>query len=209
MIAIYRKSVTDLPYPSIVPRGGMFQRAMISAILAISLVTLPAGAAASDFKCQPVEKKKVKVEGFISKKFKKDRKRIFKEFAEMGHTRTMLRVFPMGDTSDVVAIGRCVPAYIARHVLAKAIEYTGGVGQLVFQDFLHGHWIGIGTTMFDEPSQRKVTEEQVKQLLNPDLSDQEFHALYRKFSVQDELVPYFGLDVPNIKIPGARTTLSP
>ena len=185
----------------------MVQRAMISAILVIFLVTPPIGIAASASECKPVEKKKVKVEGFISKEFKKDRKKIFKEFAEMGHTRTALRVFPMGKTSDVVGVGRCVPAYIARHVLVKAIEYTGGVGNLVVQDFLPEHWIGIGTTMFDEPSQQKVSAEQVQQLLNPDLGDKEFHALYRKFSVQDELVPFFGLKVPNAKIPGANTIL--
>ena len=185
----------------------MVQRAMISAILAIFLVTPSIGIAASASECKPVEKKKVKVEGFISKEFKKDRKKIFKEFAEMGHTRTALRVFPMGKTSDVVGVGRCVPAYIARHVLVKAIEYTGGVGNLVVQDFLPEHWIGIGTTMFDEPSQQKVSAEQVQQLLNPDLGDKEFHALYRKFSVQDELVPFFGLKVPNAKIPGASTIL--
>ena len=185
----------------------MVQRAMISAILAIFLVTPPIGIAASASECKPVEKKKVKVEGFISKEFKKDRKKIFKEFAEMGHTRTALRVFPMGKTSDVVGMGRCVPAYIARHVLVKAIEYTGGVGNLVVQGFLPEHWIGIGTTMFDEPSQQKVSAEQVQQLLNPDLGDKEFHALYRKFSVQDELVPFFGLKVPNAKIPGASTIL--
>ena len=185
----------------------MVQRAMISAILVIFLVTPPIGIAASASECKPVEKKKVKVEGFISKEFKKDRKKIFKEFAEMGHTRTALRVFPMGKTSDVVGVGRCVPAYIARHVLVKAIEYTGGVGNLVVQDFLPEHWIGIGTTMFDEPSQQKVSAEQVQQLLNPDLGDKEFHALYRKFSVQDELVPFFGLKVPNAKIPGASTIL--
>ena len=156
----------------------------------------------AETECQTVKKKKVKVEGYISKKFRKERKKIAKEFIEMGDTRTALRAFPMGNASDVVAVGRCVPAYIARHVLATAIKYTGGVGSLVVQDFVHGHWIGIGTTMFDEPSQRKVTTEQVNQLLNPDLDDNNFHALYRKFSKQNELVPFFGLDVPNAKIPG-------
>ena len=117
----------------------------------------------------------------------------------------------MGNTSDVVAVGRCVPVHIAQHVLTTAIKYTGGVGSLVVQEFVHGHWIGIGTTMFDEPSQKKVTEEQVQQLLNPDLGDKKFHMLYRKFSKQNKLVPYFGLEVPNAKIPGNTnsTVLSP
>jgi len=44
-----------------------------------------------------------------------------------------------------------------------------------------------------------VTQEQVKQLMDPALGDEEFHALYRKFSVQDDLVPYFGLKTKNVK----------
>ena len=187
----------------------MLHRILVLAVFITFLFDLKVSATELAGKCQPVEKKKVKVEGFISKKFKKERKKIAKEFSELGNTRTALRAFPMGDTSDVIAVGRCVPARIAQHVLTMAIKYTSGVGSLVVQDFLHGHWIGIGTTMFDEPSQKKVTAEQVKQLLNPSLSDKEFHNLYRKFSKQNKLVPYFGLDVPNAKIPGASTTLSP
>lgn len=149
--------------------------------------------------CVPVDKKPVKVEGWISKKFKKDRKQIFKEFGALGNTKVRLRVFPMGDTAKVVAIGRCVPAYIARHILKLALDYTAGIESLVNQAFVSGHWTGIGTTMFDEPSQQKVDEAQVKALLNPDLSTEEFHALYQKFSIQDETVPFFGLDRPNAK----------
>ena len=84
----------------------------------------------------------------------------------MGHTRVALRPFPMGDkTAKVVAIGRCVPAYIARHVLQMTLKYTSGVESLVTQAFISGHWFGVGVTMFDEPSQQKVSPEQVQQLL--------------------------------------------
>ena len=149
--------------------------------------------------CEPVEQKGVKVEGYISKKFRKQKRAIIKEFKEIGHTRTAIRPFPMGKTAKVIAIGRCVPAYIARHVMAKALQYTSGIESLVNQAFLHTHWIGIGTTMFDEPSQQLVTPEQVKQLMNPSLGDEEFHKLYRRFSVQDETVPYFGQTPKNVK----------
>lgn len=149
--------------------------------------------------CKPVEEKKVKVEGYISKKFKKHKRRIIKEFTELGHTRASIRPFPLGKTAKVVGIGRCVPSYIAQHVMRKAMQYTSGIESLVNQTFLHTHWIGIGTTTFDEPSQQTVTEEQVKQLLNPDLSNEAFHAMYRKFSIQDDTVPYFGLTPDNAK----------
>ena len=187
----------------------MFQRTTALIIFCVFIFYFQTSVVAAKVECKSVEEKKVKVEGFISKKFKKARKKIAKEFSEMGNTRTALRVFPMGDTSDVVAVGRCVPARIAQHVIRTATKYTKGVGSLVVQEFLHGHWIGVGITMFDEPSQKKVTAEQVQQLLDPDLGDKKFHMLYRKLSKQNELVPYFGLKVPNVKIPGASTTLSP
>ena len=149
--------------------------------------------------CEPVEEKSIKIEGYISKKYKRQKREIIKEFKEIGYTRTAIRPYPMGETAKVIGIGRCVPAYIARHAMALTLKYTSGIESLVNQTFLHTHWIGIGTTMFDEPSQQLVTEEQVKQLMDPALGDEEFHALYRKFSVQDETVPYFGLTPKNAK----------
>ncbi len=150
-------------------------------------------------KCEPVDKKRIKIEGYISKSYRKQRKQVFKEFAEIGSTRVALRVYPMGETSKVIAVGRCVPAYIAQHIIKKSMEYSTGVESLVQQQFVHTHWVGVGVTMFDEPSQQIVSAEQVQQLLKQDISDEEFHVLYRKLSVPNELVPYFGLKVPNVK----------
>ena len=150
-------------------------------------------------KCEPLDKKKIKIEGYISKKFRKQRKAIFKEFTELGNSKSVLRVYPMGETSKVIAIGKCVPVHIAQHVIKKAIKYSTGVESLVQQQFVHGHWIGVGVTIFDEPSQQLVSSDQVKQLLNPELSSEDFHQLYRKMSIPNELTPFFGLQVPNVK----------
>ena len=150
--------------------------------------------------CEPVDKKRIKIEGYIAKSFRKQRKQVFKEFAAMGSTRVALRVYPMGKTSKVIAIGRCVPAYIAQHIIRKSMEYSTGVESLVQQQFVHTHWVGVGVTMFDEPSQQIVSADQVQQLLRQDISDEEFHILYRKLSVPNDLVPFFGLKSPNVKI---------
>lgn len=176
------------------------RRTIGTALLMMSLTAAP-GFAADPQKpqCQPLGDQSVKVEGYISKKFKKDRKAIYQEFAEMGNTRVALRPFPMGKTAKVVAIGRCVPAYLARHYFKTALKYTSGIDSLVNQAFISQHWVGIGTTIFDEPSQQKINEQQLQQLIEPSLSDAEFHALYRKFSIQDDLVPAFGLQRPNVK----------
>ncbi len=150
-------------------------------------------------KCTPLDKKRIKIEGFISKSYRKQRKQIFKEFGEIGSTRVALRVYPMGETSKVLAVGRCVPAYIAQHIIKKSMQYSTGVASLVQQQFLHTHWVGVGVTMFDEPSQQIVSASQVQQLLRQGITDDDFHSLYRELSVPDERVPYFGLYVPNVK----------
>ncbi|MZG53426.1 MAG: hypothetical protein F3743_07765 [Nitrospinae bacterium] len=170
---------------------------VLGALIILGLFS--AGPAPAQEKCEPLDKKQIKIEGYISKKFRKQRKAIFKEFTEMGNSKSVLRVYPMGETSKVIAIGKCVPVHIAQHVIKKAMKYSTGVESLVQQQFVHGHWIGVGVTIFDEPSQQLVSSEQVKQLLNPELSSEEFHQLYRKLSVPNELTPFFGLQVPNIK----------
>jgi hypothetical protein len=172
-------------------------RSMV-AVLTLFFLLL-SGPTQAQEKCQPLDKKRIKIEGYISKKFRKQRKAVFKEFTELGNSRAALRVYPMGETSKVIAIGKCVPVHIAQHVIKKAMEYSTGVESLVQQQFVHGHWIGVGVTIFDEPSQQLVSSEQVQQMLNPDLSNEEFHKLYLQFSVPNELTPFFGLQVPNIK----------
>ena len=175
-----------------------FGARIISVLMVLGIVG--ASPVFAEKECEPVDKKSIKIEGYISKSFRKQRKQVFKEFLEIGSTRVALRVYPMGETSKVIAVGRCVPAYIAQHIIKKSMEYSTGVESLVQQQFVHTHWVGIGVTMFDELSQQLVTADQVKQLLKQDISDEDFHVLYRKLSVPNELVPFFGLQRPNVKI---------
>ena len=177
---------------------GQFGAGIITVLMVLAI--LGASPVFAEEECEPVDKKRIKIEGYISKSFRKHRKQVFKEFGEIGSTRVALRVYPMGETSKVIAVGRCVPAYIAQHIIKKSIEYSTGVESLVQQQFVHTHWVGVGVTMFDEPSQQIVSVDQVKQLLKPDISDEEFHALYRKLSVPNDLVPFFGLKSKNVKI---------
>jgi len=177
--------------------GGRLVKQVVCALVILNLFIC--NSAGAKEKCQPLTKKRIKIEGYISKKFRKKRKTIIKEFTELGNSKAALRVYPMGETSKVIAIGKCVPVHIAQHVIKKALEYSTGVESLVQQQFVHGHWIGVGVTIFDEPSQQLVSSDQVQLMLNPDLSNEAFHRLYRKLSIPNQLTPFFGLQVPNVK----------
>ena len=119
--------------------------------------------------CSLIENKSVKVEAWLSKRYKKDLQQLRKEFAAMGNTRVTLWIYPAENPSKIVAIGRCVPAYIARHTLRKTIEYYGGVKALVYQGFFSYNWIGIGASLFAESSFQPISLSQLNDLMDHSL----------------------------------------
>tara|TARA_B100000686_G_scaffold349455_1_gene442878 strand:+ start:2352 stop:2906 length:555 start_codon:yes stop_codon:yes gene_type:complete len=153
-------------------------------------------------KCQPLDKRPVKLEVWLSKKYQGDFRYLRKEFGAMGDTKVALWLYPAENPSGSVAIGRCVPAFIARHALQRAMAHTKGVKSLVHQSFFSPHWIGVGTSLFSELSQKKVTTEQVDSLLDDTLTTREFQELYREYTEQEEVVMGFGIEIPNPKLMG-------
>ena len=154
----------------------------------------------TSFKCFPIEENSVKVEAWMSKQYEKNLRQIRKEFSAMGNTRVTLWVYPAENPSKVVAIGRCVPAYIARHMLRKAMEYSGGISSLVNQGFISPNWIGVGISLFAESSFRPVTQGQISRLMDVSLNTKQFQAIYRQFTIQEKKVRAFGLLLDNPKL---------
>lgn len=156
-----------------------------------------AAGARAETQCPSLEEQPIKIDAWISRKFKKQQKAIKKEMGDMEHVKVRLRVFSMAFPAKVMAIGRCVPVKIAQHALRQALKYTAGIKELVNQQLLASYWIGIGTMNFDEYSQRPVSADQVNALLDDSLTTEEFQSLYRKFAKQKETVKGFGAQVPN------------
>jgi len=150
--------------------------------------------------CSPIDEKPVKVEAWMSKQYKKSLRKIRNEFSAMGNTRVTLWVYPAKNPSKIVAIGSCVPAYIGRHMLRKAIEYSGGVSSLVHQGFFSSNWIGVGTSLFAESSFRPVTKGQLTTLMDTSLDTQKFQETYRQLTAQQKKIKAFGLTLGNPKL---------
>ena len=150
--------------------------------------------------CLSISKKQVKIEAWVSKKYEKDYRNIRREFAEMGNTKVGLFFYPAENPSRVVAIGRCVPAYIAQHFLKKAWKYSLGTTHLVHQGFFSSHWAGVGTSLFSENSMNSISPKQLKELMDDGLDTESFHKLYRALTTQKKKVPAFGLMLDNPKL---------
>ena len=150
--------------------------------------------------CVSTNKKHVKIEAWLSKKFEKEYWNIRDEFREMGNTKVGLFIYPAENPSRVVAIGRCVPVYLAQYFLKKADKYSLGTTHLVNQGFVSSHWTGIGTSMFSENSMNPITPNQLAMLMDETLDTESFQQIYRSFTVQKEKVPAFGLILDNPKL---------
>lgn len=171
------------------------------AIVAVLMAVFgnPLQSARAETECESLDKKPVKVEAWISKKFRNEEKTVKAELESLGNTNVVLKVFPMNDPDKVLAIGRCVPVEIARLAIQVSLKYTGGIASLVDQNMFSPNWIGIGTMAFDKFSQQKIDAEQLKQLTDGSLSHQEFQELYRKLATPSDRARAWGVDVPNPK----------
>ena len=150
--------------------------------------------------CDSINKTRLKVEVWLSKKHEKNYLKIRKEFQQMANTKVGLFVYPADNPSRVVAIGRCTPVQIAQHFLNKAKKYSLGTTHLVNQGFISSHWSGLGTSLFSENSINPITQNQLKMLMDESLDTDSFHTLYRSFTVQSETVSAFGLILENPKL---------
>ena len=175
------------------------QRNRINVFLILIALTVTPGTVFAEKDCESISRKPVKLEAWVSKRYEKDLKKIRKEFGEMGNTVAGLFVYPAENPSRVVAVGRCVPAYIAQYILAKARKYSLGTTHLVRQGFVSSHWTGIGTSLFSENSMNAITPEQLARLMDDSLDTDSFQEIYRKLTRQPKKVSAFGLLLDNPK----------
>jgi hypothetical protein len=150
--------------------------------------------------CVSISKKYVKVEAWLSKQYEKSYWNIRDEFREMGNTKVGLFIYLAENPSRVVAIGRCIPAYLAQYFLKKAEKYSLGTTHLVHQGFVSSHWAGMGTSLFSENSMNPITPKQLTLLMDETLDTESFQEMYRSLTVQKEKVSAFGLILDNPKL---------
>ena len=147
--------------------------------------------------CLEESKSKVKVEAWLSKRYSKDYRDIRKEFLVIGNTKLGLFIYPAENPSRVLAIGRCIPAYVAQFFIKKAIKYSLGTTHLVNQKLISSNWLGMGAPIFGANSMSKITSEQLAILMDDSLDTESFQKIYRYFTVQNKKINIYGLLLDN------------
>jgi hypothetical protein len=176
------------------------KRLNLSVLLMISFFISNAELVFANEDCVSISKKYVKVEAWLSKQYEKDYWDIRDEFKEMGNTKVGIFIYPAENPSRVVAIGRCIPSYLAQYYLKKANKYSLGTTHLVNQGFISSHWAGMGTSLFSENSMNPISPQQLALLMDETLDTQSFQEMYRSFTVQKKKVSAFGLMLDNPKL---------
>jgi hypothetical protein len=135
------------------------------------------------------DNRKILVETFLSNDHKGDIDAIKKEFAAVSITKVRPQVFKLGNPPENIALGPNIPADVARLAIRLALSYNHGIKLLLPEERIRTDYIAIGTSIFDESFQKPITPEQLKQLSDPSLTTEQFHALYRHITKEDRRRP--------------------
>jgi hypothetical protein len=135
--------------------------------------------------------KKILVELFLAKERKDDLDAIKKQFEAASITRLRTQFFRLGSPPENIAIGKNIPAEVARLAIRIALTYNRGIRFLLPEYRYFPDHIVIGSSAFDEKSQIPIRPEDVEKLADPSLSTEEFHRLYRSLTGEDKQLPTY------------------
>ncbi len=134
---------------------------------------------------------KILVELFLAKERKGDLDTIKKELEGAGITRIRPQFFRLGNPPENIAIGKEIPADVARLAIRLAITYNRDIKFLLPEYRFFPDHIVIGSSAFDEKSQIPIRPEDLKRLSDPALTTPQFHDLYRELTGEDKGNPTY------------------
>ncbi|HTN42818.1 MAG TPA: hypothetical protein VMN77_03380 [Nitrospiria bacterium] len=131
------------------------------------------------------------VELFLARERKADLDTIKKAFGALGVTRIRPQFFRLGNPPENIAIGKDVPADVARLAIRLAVEYNRDIKYLLPEYRFFPDQIVIGSSAYDEKSQIPIRPEDLEKLSDPALTTREFHELYRHLTGEDKRLPTY------------------
>ena len=87
-----------------------------------------------------------------------------------------------------IAIGSLVSAKDARLMIDIAIQYNDKIDGLILRPLNPPNYVAIATSAWDEQSEILITPEDLEKLRNPNLTTEEFQALYAELTNEVENV---------------------
>ncbi len=127
-----------------------------------------------------------RVEVVLANEHRKDLEEIKKEFAEAGLTNLHVQFMKAGKPPTNIGLGPSVTAERARAAIRMAKKYNRDVTILLPERLFPDHYVAIASSSFDDSVEYPVSAEQLRELENPALTTEQFHALYRRLTPADQ-----------------------
>ena len=127
---------------------------------------------------------------------------IKKEFAEAGFSNVHIQFVKMPQAPPNIGLGREVPAELARAAIRLALKYNNAVTILLPTYLFPPKFITIASSNFDDTVEFPIDEGSLKQLQDPSLSTEAFHALYRELTRPPEKKAEAGNSIKEAKTRG-------
>lgn len=127
-----------------------------------------------------------RVEVVMANEHRKNLEEIKKEFAEAGLTNLHVQFMKVGKPPTNIGLGPSVTAERARAAIRMAKKYNRDVTILLPERLFPDHYVAIASSSFDDSVEYSVGAEQLRELENPALTTEQFHALYRRLTPADQ-----------------------
>ncbi|BFU88968.1 MAG: hypothetical protein NTAFB01_01550 [Nitrospira sp.] len=127
-----------------------------------------------------------RVEVVLANEHRKDLEEIKKEFAEAGLTNFHMQFMKVGKPPTNIGLGPSVTAERARAAIRMAKKFNREVTILLPERLFPDHYVAIASSSFDDSVEYPVGAEQLRELENPALTTEQFHALYRRLTSADQ-----------------------
>jgi hypothetical protein len=128
-----------------------------------------------------------RVEVVLAHEHRKNVNEIKQDFAEAGLTNIHVQFMKAGRPPTNIGLGPKVTAERARAAIRMAKHYNRGITILLPDQLFPDHYVTIASSSFDDTVEYPIGEETLKELENPSLTTEQFHALYRRLTPADQL----------------------
>jgi hypothetical protein len=127
-----------------------------------------------------------RVEVVLADQYRSQTATLTEEFTQAGLTNVHFQFARLGRPPQNIGLGRDVPADKAREAIRLALKYNLGVGILLPERLFPPRFVTIASSNYDDTVESRIDQAALAQLQNPELTTEEFHALYRTLTTLKE-----------------------
>lgn len=123
-----------------------------------------------------------RVEIVVSAQYKDRLDVLTQEFVEAGLANVHVQVARRGSPPANIGLGAQVPADKAREAIRLALKYNHAVSILLPERLFPPRFVTIASSNFDDTVESPILSEDLTHLLDPSLTTEQFHELYRRLT---------------------------